>query len=101
MHSLFAALSTISNLFIIDLFVNISFSMVHVGSLVKEVFDSQPRSRTITWFARELHCNRSNIYDIFRRPALDTDMLMNISRILNHDFFIDLSNELQNLKVKV
>lgn len=68
--------------------------MVHVGNLVREVFDRQPKGHNIMWFARQLNCNRSNIYDIFNRPTLDTELLRRISIILRHDFFRDLSETL-------
>ena len=58
---------------------------IHVGSLIKEELKRQERS--ISWFARKLYCDRSNVYDIFRRKSIDTDLLLRISHVLNHDFF--------------
>ena len=68
-----------------------SNTMVHIGTLIKAEFDKQPRSHTVTWFARQLNCNRGNIYNIFSRSTIDTQLLMRISQILAHDFFSDLS----------
>ena len=67
-----------------------------IGKKIKEVFEQQPKSHNIKWFAAQLHCNRSNIYDIFNRASIDTDRLTQISKVLNHDFFLDISNELNN-----
>lgn len=64
---------------------------VHIGELIKREFDKLPRSCTVTWFARLLHCDRTNIYDIFSRQSIDTALLMRISCILNHNFFDDYS----------
>lgn len=69
--------------------------MSHVGKVIKEEFDRHPRTHTVTWFAEQLHCNRTNIYDIFKRKSIDTELLMRISLILNHDFFKELSQELE------
>ncbi len=67
---------------------------IHVGKLIRTVFDQQPKSHTIRWFAAELNCGRANIYDIFNRKTIDTELLIRISRILDHDFFADISRNL-------
>ena len=41
----------------------------------------------MSWFARNLCCERSNVYDIFKRRSIDTQMLLRISNILGHNFF--------------
>lgn len=63
----------------------------HIGNLIREVFDSQPKSHTVSWFAAQLNCRRGNIYNIFNRPTIDTALLHRICIILEHDFFADLS----------
>ena len=67
-----------------------------IGKKIKEIFEQQPKGHNIKWFAEKLHCNRSNIYDIFNRASIDTARLIQISNVLNHDFFLDISNELNN-----
>ena len=57
--------------------------------MVKEELRNQ--ERTVAWFARKLCCNRQNVYDIFKRESIDTALLRRISNILKHDFFKDLS----------
>lgn len=64
---------------------------MHIGSLIKEVFDNGPKTWTVTWFARQLNCDRRNIYNIFARHSIDTVLLMRISKILRHNFFADLA----------
>ena len=66
-----------------------------IGRRIKEVFDSKPKAYTINWFAAQLHCDRRNIYRIFAKDNIDIILLGRISKILNHDFFIDLSNSLE------
>ena len=63
---------------------------IHVGHLIKEVFDRQ--GRRATWFASELNCNRANIYNIFNRENIDVEMLIKISLVLQHNFFQDIAN---------
>lgn len=58
---------------------------LHIGQLIKEELERQ--ERTVSWFARKLFCDRSNVYKIFKRPTIDTELLLRISVILNHDFF--------------
>ena len=58
---------------------------VHIGTLIKAELDRQ--ERTVSWFARKLNCDRSNIYKIFKRSTIDTDLLLRISTVLACDFF--------------
>lgn len=59
--------------------------MIHIGSIIKEKFDELELS--VSWFAKELCCDRTNVYSIFKRESIDTSLLVKISLILNHDFF--------------
>lgn len=63
--------------------------MKSIGSLIKEELEKQERS--VSWFARKLACDRSNIYRLFQKESIDTNLLARISIILKHDFFADLS----------
>ena len=62
---------------------------IHIGHLIKEVFDRQ--GRRATWLAAELNCNRSNVYSIFQRDNIDVAMLIKISRVLCHNFLRDIA----------
>ena len=55
-----------------------------VGERIKEVFDQ--RKLPIAQFAKLLHCDRANVYNIFRRKKIDIHLLLEISKILNHNF---------------
>lgn len=72
--------------------------MIHIGKRIKEVFDSRSRLHTVSWFASQLNCDRTNIYNIFSRHHIDTELLMHICKILDHDFFADLSCSLHDEK---
>ncbi len=59
--------------------------MIHIGKLIEAELRRQ--ERTVSWFARKLYCERTNVYDIFKRRSIDTDMLLRISFVLHHNFF--------------
>lgn len=60
-------------------------SEIHIGRLIETELHRQERS--VAWFARNIYCNRTNVYHIFKRNSIDTDLLLRISCLLNHDFF--------------
>ncbi|MBO4481572.1 MAG: helix-turn-helix domain-containing protein [Bacteroidales bacterium] len=61
----------------------------HIGELIKKVV-AQKGIKT-SWIAEQLGCHRNNVYLIFSRSWIDTETLMKLSRILNYDFFAELS----------
>ena len=65
-------------------------TMKPIGILIKEELEKQERS--ITWFASKLSCDRSNIYRLFQKESIDTNLLVRISILLGKDFFSDLSD---------
>ena len=65
--------------------------MIHIGSIIKEIFDKQQCS--VSRFAKQLCCDRTNVYSIFKRESIDTALLEKISIILNHDFFQHYSED--------
>lgn len=67
--------------------------MIHIGKVIEKVLRDQ--GRTVTWFARSLYCDRTNVYKIFQRESVDSEMLYRISKILAHDFFKYYSKELE------
>lgn len=66
--------------------------MKSIGILIKEELEKQERS--VSWFARKLSCDRSNVYRLFQKESIDTHLLARISLILNRDFFSDLSEDI-------
>ncbi|HJF06738.1 MAG TPA: XRE family transcriptional regulator [Phocaeicola coprocola] len=63
--------------------------MEHIGQLIRQELRRQERS--VAWFARQLSCDRSNIYRIFQKESIDTYLLVRISIILQYNFFSTLS----------
>lgn len=41
--------------------------MTHIGQIIEKELHRQERS--VTWFARRLYCDRTNVYNIFRRQS--------------------------------
>ncbi len=68
--------------------------MKPIGKLIQEELKNQERS--VSWFARKLFCDRSNVYRLFQKESIDTDLLMRISVLLNRDFFSELSENTKN-----
>lgn len=66
--------------------------MEPIGTLIRSELLRQERS--VTWFARKLSCDRSNVYRLFQKHSIDTALLQRISVILAHNFFDDLSENL-------
>ena len=65
--------------------------MPHIGETIRQELLQQ--ERTVTWFARKLCCDRSNVYKLFKRTTVDTDLLLRVSAILGRNFF-EVYNEM-------
>lgn len=63
----------------------------HLGHRIKTVFEQKQMS--VSEFARQIHCERTNVYTIFNRTTIDTDLLARISRVLEYNFLEDVMNE--------
>lgn len=68
--------------------------LIHIGKLIEKELRHQKRS--VMWLSRQIPCDRRNIYDIFLRQSIDTDLLYKISTILNRDFFSYYSSQLHS-----
>ena len=64
---------------------------MNIGEQIEAILRKQGKSAA--WLATQIPCERTNVYNIFRRKSLDVRLLMKISQILEHDFFKDLSEE--------
>lgn len=57
----------------------------HIGHIIKQELRRQ--GRTITWLATQLGYSRQNMYKLFERNWIYTDLLLKISGIMDCDFF--------------
>jgi plasmid maintenance system antidote protein VapI len=58
---------------------------LHIGHLIQEQLRKDKRS--VGWLAREIHCTRNNVYKIFSKASLDSDLILTISKALQFNFF--------------
>lgn len=65
------------------------YTTLHIGRCIKE--EMRRQERQVSWLARKLCCDRTNIYKLYDRPSIDTALLLRISQALRHDFFLDYS----------
>lgn len=66
--------------------------MESIGNLIR--IEMQKQERSISWMARKLGCDRAKVYRLLEKNSIDTYLLMQISQLLSHNFFKDLSENL-------
>ena len=64
---------------------------MNIGKHVEEILRKQGYSAA--WLASQIPCERTNVYNIFKRKSMDVRLLMRISVVLQYDFFKELSDE--------
>jgi transcriptional regulator with XRE-family HTH domain len=60
----------------------------HYGQAIKRKLEE--RGMSVAEFARRIYCTRENVYNIFERPSLSTDLLKKASQALDFDFLHEL-----------
>lgn len=63
-----------------------------IGDLINE--EVRRQGMPVTKFAKEINCQRNNVYDIFNRSNMDIDLLKRISKVLDVNFFQKIANDL-------
>lgn len=58
---------------------------IYIGSIIKAKLDKS--SISYKDFANAIHCDRTNLYKIFKRKSIDTEQLILISQILHCNLF--------------
>jgi plasmid maintenance system antidote protein VapI len=61
---------------------------IHIGSIIEHRI--RAKSINISEFADMLNCERSTVYAIFKRKSIDIVRLMQISELLDYDFFMHI-----------
>jgi predicted transcriptional regulator len=61
---------------------------IHIGKAIKQKV--KERGLRVVDFANAIHCNRTNVYDIFSRKSIDVEQLILISKVLEHDFISEI-----------
>lgn len=58
---------------------------IHIGKVIKEKVNESQLS--VIKFAFIINTTRENVYGIFKRKSIDTELLIKISKALNYNFF--------------
>ena len=58
---------------------------MHIGNILRDKLKQDGKS--VVWLARELGCHRTNIYNLFDKYSIDTQLLEHISIIMRYNFF--------------
>ena len=58
---------------------------IHIGQLIKARLEETGMKKTE--FARRINRSSQNVFDIFQRKSIDTDLLATISHVLECNFF--------------
>jgi len=64
--------------------------MIYIGGIIQRKMDEERRSAN--WLANKLSCTRVNVYKIYNRPNIDMERLLQIGRVLNYNFFSEISD---------
>ncbi|MDR3287560.1 MAG: XRE family transcriptional regulator [Prevotellaceae bacterium] len=67
---------------------------INIGQLIRDKL--KENGQAISWLAAKVHCERCNFYKLLKRNHIDTDLLLQISIIINFDFFTYYSELLKN-----
>ena len=57
---------------------------IHIGKIIEAKFAE--KSMTKTEFAEKINRSRTDVNDIFKRESIDTNLLIEISKVLEYDF---------------
>ena len=58
---------------------------LHIGHLIQTQLKADQRS--VGWLSREIGCTRNNVYKIFNKASLDSDLLLRVSKAMQFNFF--------------
>jgi len=71
----------------------------HIGKLILSRLADLGMNKSE--FARRINKSRQNVQDIFKRESVDTDLLLQISKVLNYNFFTLLAANEELAKAEV
>lgn len=78
--------------------VRVTQTMLHIGKFIKEELERQHKSPT--WLAHEINCERPNIYNIFGRCSMDSELIARLSIALKVNIFELLAKEVQKEQIQ-
>lgn len=66
---------------------------MHIGNNIRTII--KQRRISVSWFASQICCTRTHVYKIFNNENIDVKLLERISKVLDYDFFKDISTSIQ------
>jgi predicted transcriptional regulator len=70
---------------------------IHIGSIIKQKLAES--SMTIKDFSDKINCDRTTVYDIFKRKSIDIERLMRISQALHYNFIEEIYLKRTNINI--
>jgi transcriptional regulator with XRE-family HTH domain len=61
---------------------------IHIGNIIKQKLVES--SMSVKNFADKINCDRTTVYDIFKRKSIDVERLIKISQALEFDFINEI-----------
>lgn len=68
---------------------------VHIGHLIKEKLDAKGKS--VEWLAEKIKHTPAYCNKLFESTNIDVYLLIDICKLLGYNFFVDLSNEFEEI----
>lgn len=62
--------------------------MIHIGEIIKGKV--RERNMSIAEFAEKICCDRTTVYDLFKRSSIDVERLLRISSVLEFNFIKEI-----------
>ena len=59
---------------------------IHIGEIIQEAV--REKKMDVTEFAKKINYTRRNVYKIFNKSHIDTDVLIKVSEVLGENLFI-------------
>ncbi|WP_455621998.1 helix-turn-helix domain-containing protein [Parabacteroides sp.] len=61
---------------------------IHIGEIIKQKV--QERNMSIADFADKICCDRTTVYDLFKRNSIDINRLLRVSEALDYNFIEEI-----------
>lgn len=69
---------------------------IHIGSIIKKKVEEKKLS--IAEFAKKIYCDRTTVYDLFKRSNIDIERLIRISKVLEYNFIEEVYLSKEEIK---
>jgi hypothetical protein len=67
---------------------------IHIGEMIRSKLREEGRS--VVWLAGKIHYEKANTYKLLKKPSLEASLLLRISLVMEHNFFIYYSDIYEN-----